>query len=705
MNDNLPSQLEYKKYKYKLTPFKLCVLQNFPFIEADFDAITNYQLLCKVVEYLNHVIDNQNTVEDNFKIMTDNLNTLYNFLDTLDLQDEVNNKLDEMAEDGTLKDILDELLVYEKLGKEDNQQMYELSLKRIMRTLERNANHPEHVAGEDYAIMQGGTYTGNNKIIVARIRNNIQNDTLLQEISLDTGLVIREKKLPLAHANSITYNPETNKLYVTSLLLNIEDVNTQLKELYVINYNDLSLDTTITFTSLTEGEGVHSVSYDIETNKYYLATEDALHNNKITLYEMNINNYELTKIELPDDTGLLSTTNNNDILVYDNTFYLLKYSPQVIITYDLETLKLRNIYNINNVTEVGNTVGELENLSIKYDTELKNLVIGTNHIECTNGFYHMFQYFECNPVYNIENLTPRNQNDLSRTLFVDINSTAINPTGTQNNSFKHISEALELAQVIKGGLRIYLSAGEYPYTNINITNENIIILGDANTKENYIIDGMLIDRCNSIYLTGLTINNKSTTQEYDLFIEYSKVKLSVIDMLSNINCHIYARGCTVEFTYINHNNYLFYCQTEPNLICYDRFPNYKILNQIPNINKPIGILAYKPITSSLSTYSMEGYEPLILNEHNRLSLYVSGNYNMAVTETYSRNNTGNRNVTVILGDIIVQIWIDFDTANNLIGLKIQKAWKISTTGITDVTNTTTINVSLFFKGLEWVNNT
>ena len=110
MNDNLPDMKEYKKYNYKLTPFKLCVLQNFPYIEADFDAITNYQLLCKVVEYLNHVIDNQNTVEDNFKIMTDNLNTLYNFLDTLDLQDEVNNKLDEMVEDGTLARILNNLI-------------------------------------------------------------------------------------------------------------------------------------------------------------------------------------------------------------------------------------------------------------------------------------------------------------------------------------------------------------------------------------------------------------------------------------------------------------------------------------------------------------------------------------------------------------------------------------------------------------------
>ena len=32
------------------------VLQSFPFIDEDFDAITNYELLCKVVEYLNKTV-------------------------------------------------------------------------------------------------------------------------------------------------------------------------------------------------------------------------------------------------------------------------------------------------------------------------------------------------------------------------------------------------------------------------------------------------------------------------------------------------------------------------------------------------------------------------------------------------------------------------------------------------------------------------
>ena len=47
-----------KEFK-KLTPFKLQVLENFPFIDEDFDAITNYELLCKVVEYLNNTVENE----------------------------------------------------------------------------------------------------------------------------------------------------------------------------------------------------------------------------------------------------------------------------------------------------------------------------------------------------------------------------------------------------------------------------------------------------------------------------------------------------------------------------------------------------------------------------------------------------------------------------------------------------------------------
>ena len=94
----------------KIPKFRRCVLQNFPFIEQDFDALTDYQLLCKVVEYLNKVITSQNEVIEVAESLTAAFNQLQsfveNYFDNLDVQEEINNKLDEMAEDGTLQEII-----------------------------------------------------------------------------------------------------------------------------------------------------------------------------------------------------------------------------------------------------------------------------------------------------------------------------------------------------------------------------------------------------------------------------------------------------------------------------------------------------------------------------------------------------------------------------------------------------------------------
>jgi len=87
----------------RLTPFKMQVLQSFPFIDEDFDAITNYELLCKVVEYLNTTVDNVNLLESDFQTL---YNYVHDYFDNLDVQEEINKKLDEMAEDGTLTNII-----------------------------------------------------------------------------------------------------------------------------------------------------------------------------------------------------------------------------------------------------------------------------------------------------------------------------------------------------------------------------------------------------------------------------------------------------------------------------------------------------------------------------------------------------------------------------------------------------------------------
>ena len=98
----------------KLSPFKYYIMTSFPYIEEDFDALTNYELFCKVTEYLNDILTSQNNVIDNFnEINADWLETkayIDDYFDNLDVQEEIDNKLDEMATDGSLSDLIRPLI-------------------------------------------------------------------------------------------------------------------------------------------------------------------------------------------------------------------------------------------------------------------------------------------------------------------------------------------------------------------------------------------------------------------------------------------------------------------------------------------------------------------------------------------------------------------------------------------------------------------
>ena len=98
----------------KLTPFKWFVLENFPFIEADFDALTEWQLFCKLGKEMNKIINSENTLGTQLENVTnafiDLQNYVNNYFDNLDIQEEVNNKLNEMAESGELTEIIAQYL-------------------------------------------------------------------------------------------------------------------------------------------------------------------------------------------------------------------------------------------------------------------------------------------------------------------------------------------------------------------------------------------------------------------------------------------------------------------------------------------------------------------------------------------------------------------------------------------------------------------
>ena len=131
MIDNYNSNVNPEKEEYKtITPFKMFIKGYFPFIEDTMEALDNYGLLCKVVEYLNDVISNENVQIDNINelytafnnlktelenyinndvipVLNNKIEYIDNYFDNLDVQQEINNKLDEMYNDGSLTTLIE----------------------------------------------------------------------------------------------------------------------------------------------------------------------------------------------------------------------------------------------------------------------------------------------------------------------------------------------------------------------------------------------------------------------------------------------------------------------------------------------------------------------------------------------------------------------------------------------------------------------
>ena len=107
----------------KLEPFKFWCQKVLPNVYDD--SLSYYEYLCKLNEYLNEVIEQINTLTDNMSDYEDDLtaqwndykealnaewaetkNYIDNYFNNLDVQQEINNKLDQMAQSGALSTLI-----------------------------------------------------------------------------------------------------------------------------------------------------------------------------------------------------------------------------------------------------------------------------------------------------------------------------------------------------------------------------------------------------------------------------------------------------------------------------------------------------------------------------------------------------------------------------------------------------------------------
>lgn len=195
-----------------LTPFKWFVLENFPFIEADFDALSEWQLFCKLGKEINKIINSENTLGTQLENVTNAFNNLQNYVDNyfnnLDVQDEINNKLNEMASDGTLANIIEDYAKIPEITEELNNINSKVNSNYTTLNNKIDNNYKElndKTNNQNENIIKLSDDTDNNKAEI----NNINTKLLSLSSGSPSGVYATLNDLQNA-------NPDHSKIYVVS---------------------------------------------------------------------------------------------------------------------------------------------------------------------------------------------------------------------------------------------------------------------------------------------------------------------------------------------------------------------------------------------------------------------------------------------------------------------------------------------------------
>lgn len=389
-----------------------------------------------------------------------------NYFDDLNIQNEINNKLNDMAEDGTLAEIINENIFNELNTKiNDNANNIEVNNTKIENNLSKInkinndtkglnlkfQNHIIHDIGSDGRI-QGMCVDNNNRMYVYNITNNPYGRLLVYDIE-SMKLINEIPNLKLYHGNDMTYL--NGKIYVATIY--DEEDRYVNKKICIYDLNTQQLTEINPFENIPNMDNIWGISsYDEEHLICGLMKgSDNLWNN-LGIYLLNINTYEITEITV-------TNTNNYNMSFYryhqcieylDGKLYFALNAPNTILELTLENnvANVNKFYDVPNFDNLGLNLGEIEGFS-KIPSGLygKGTLIFNTEININQ--YYKYKTLKCylfNPFANMPLLPKSYWYEQYETAnyrsFIYLDNTKhdiLYEDGTPNFPFKELGRALQ----------------------------------------------------------------------------------------------------------------------------------------------------------------------------------------------------------------------------------------------------------------------
>ena len=539
-NNFIPIQKQYKP----LGPFKLFVKSNFPFIEATFEALDNYGLYCKIVEYLNTIISNENVVEENvaslYSAFVELNNYVSNYFDNLDVQEEINNKLDDMVEQGTLQEIIASYLNSKAIFGFDSVADMKSATNLIDGSYAKTLGY--------YEINDGGA-------ALYKIRTIELGDTIDEMFKISISETLLAEIVPI--------NNTVSTIQAGILGDNSTDVTTQMQHLFESNYNIIITDGTYIINDELTISSKKIISG--EKNSLIIAKEGMAINK--ALIKILSNNIELNNISLSGnitENPIGNTYNKNHGIslldIIDSSFININHCTFKDNAYcGIRIRTIENESNIENYKISENTFNNLDCCIISIspvdiEFNLKDFIIAENtfngHSESEPiAFYH---YGTTNNAI-ISNNIIYNKSSANGILFRYNTANKIN---ISNNIIYDVATGITLYDVHDFNINNNIIKGKTNniYQAI-ILNECTLGEINNNTCEKIIYSAFRIETCsrlnlynNSFYQTNIT----SSSDREALYIKdcnYINASNNYVEEHSNTYVYFVVGTCT----YININ--------------------------------------------------------------------------------------------------------------------------------------------------------